>query len=252
MTRPAPKPGPSIYRFQPTLKQGVIVSRPNRFVMFVRAGSRHLRCHCPTTGRIGDLKLEGLPCLYSTSNNKRRKTAHTVEAVSTTLRGEAWVGINQTAANRYFEFFLKEGALSQLASGPVKREIRLGKSRIDFLVGNTYVEVKTPLITLPAGENSPRTARSRFDSFERLIKHFGELRRSLSSGKKAAIVLCYQYDAPPFIPPAPNKTNRSILRAARRAESAGVERWQVNLRVSSRGISLTRYFRSSPYENSVK
>ena len=214
--------------------------------MMVRTGGRTIRCHCPTTGRLGDLKLEGLRCLYSTSAKVKRKTAHTVEAISTSPRNRTWVGINQTAANRYFEFFLRNGALTHLAKGEVQREVKLGRSRIDFLVGNAYVEVKTPLIMLPAGEDVVRVKRSRFDSFDRLIRHMGELQKSLSRGKRAKIVLCYLYDAKPFKPPPPDGTNARILAAARAAEKAGVERWQVNLKVDAEGVSLIRYFRSKP------
>jgi len=229
------------------LKRGKILARPNRFIMMVGARGKTLRCHCPTTGRIGDLKLPGLPCLYSTSTNAARKTGYTVEAISTSLVGDSWVGINQTAANRYFEFFLRNGMLSRLAQGPVQREVKLGNSRIDFQVGNAYIEVKTPLIMLPASANIPRVSRSRFDSFDRLIRHMGELKSSLSRGKKAKIVLCYLYDAKPFKPPAADRTNTRILEVARAAEEAGVERWQVNLRVTRDGVSLIRYFRNRPY-----
>ena len=239
--------GSPYYQFLTPLKRGTILARPNRFVMLVRAGRRTLRCHCPTTGRLGDLQLAGLPCLYSTSDSASRKTRHTVEAISTTLRGESWVGINQTAANRYFEFFLKNGSLGRLARGDVRREVRLGRSRIDFLVGDTYIEVKTPLIMLPAGPGVPRVPRSRFDSFDRLIRHMGELRASLANGAKAKLVLCFLYDAGPFRPPPPDRSNGRILAAAQAAEAAGVERWQVNLKVDRLGVKLLRYFRGTPY-----
>ena len=217
--------------------------------MFVKGPDGEIRCHCPTTGRLGDLSLSGLPCLYSTSENGKRKTAHTVEAISTSAKTDTWVGINQNAANRYFEFFLRNGSLSRLAKGEVRREVKLGKSRIDFQVGNAYVEVKTPLIILPASADVPRTRRSRFDSFDRLIRHMRELRRSLNKGKKAKIVLCYLYDAKPFRPPKPDKSNRKILAAARAAQAAGVERWQVNLKIDETGVSLIKYFRNNPYRS---
>jgi sugar fermentation stimulation protein A len=218
--------------------------------MIVRANGKILRCHCPTTGRLGDLNLSGLPCLYSTANSPTRKTNYTVEAISISRERNSWVGINQTAANRYFEFFLKNGTLSRMARGEVKREVRLGKSRIDFQVGNTYIEVKTPLITLPADEGVGRVRRSRFDSFDRLIRHMGELRRGLSAGKRAVIALCYLYDAKPFRPPPRDRTNSRILAVARASEKAGVERWQVNLKLQRDGISLIHYFRSHPYTQS--
>ena len=245
-----PRPDP-IFRFPQPLRMGRIISKPNRFIMLVRAGNRTLRCHCPTTGRLGDLRLSGLPCLYSTSRSKSRKTAHTVEAISSSPAGNQWIGINQTAANGYLEFLLRQKALERLASGPIQREVRLGNSRIDFLVGNAFIEVKTPLITLPAPEGTPRIAHSRFDSFDRLVKHMGELKDSLASGKKAKIVLCYLYDAKPFTPPPPSGTNARILEAARVAEEAGVERWQVNLRIDPSGVSLIRYFRSTRYTSGV-
>jgi sugar fermentation stimulation protein A len=100
---------------------------------------------------------------------------------------------------------------------------------------------------LPAGPRVPRVQRSRFDSFDRLIRHMGELRGALASGKKAKIVLCYLYDAEPFRPPPPDGSNAKILAAARSTEEAGVERWQVNMKLTSDGVSLIRYFRSRPY-----
>lgn len=236
-----------VYRFSPPLREGRIVSRPNRFIIMVRAGDETLRCHCPTTGRLGDFELKGLPCLYSVATNGKRKTAYTVEAISTTVEPQCWIGINQTAANRYVEFFLRSGALSRMAKGEVKREVRLGRSRIDFQVGGTYVEVKTPLITLPGSPTVARIKRSRFDSFDRLIRHMDELRTSLAKGARAVILLCYLYDARPFRPPRENGSNARILTAARAAEEAGVERWQLNLSIDKEGVSMVRYFKSRPY-----
>ena len=236
-----------VYRFPRPLTEGRIVSRPNRFIMIVKADGKTLRCHCPTTGRLGDLRLAGLPCLMSASDSRTRKTTRTVEAISASKDGRDWMGINQNAANRYFEFFLRNGSLNRLATGEVRREVKLGNSRIDFLVGDAYVEVKTPLITLPAPEGTARVRGTRFQSFDRLIRHMGELKNSLASGKKAKIVLCYLYDAKPFTPPRPDGVNNKILDAARAAETAGVERWQVNLSIDRFGVSLIRYFRSRPY-----
>lgn len=235
-----------MFTFPESLKEGVIISRPNRFIMVVRAGGRTITCHCPTTGRLGDVSLSGLQCLYSDSHEEGRKTAHTVEAISTRAPGTAtsWIGINQTAVNRYVEFFIKSGQFSRMASGPVRREVRLGGSRIDFLVGETYVEVKTPLMNIPAPRGVERVIHGRFDSFDRMIRHMTELRRSLSLERRAVIAMCYLYDAKPFRPPKPDKTNSRILEAARQAEESGVETWQVNMRVDSKGVWVLRYFRN--------
>jgi sugar fermentation stimulation protein A len=217
-----------------------------------KEGGRTLTCHCPATGRLGDVSISGVPCLFSRAADggamtMKRKTAGTVEAISLgppRSRSRSWIGINQNAANRYVEFFLRAGRMPDLASGEVRREVRLGSSRIDFLVGGTYVEVKTPLTVLPVPAGLARSRHGRFDSFDRLIRHMGELGASLREGKRAAILLCYLYDAKPFEPPARDGQNAPILEAARRATELGVERWQVNMRVDAEGVRMLRYFRN--------
>jgi sugar fermentation stimulation protein A len=236
-----------VFRFRQPLREGILVSRPNRFVMIVRTKDRTIRCHCPTTGRLGDGKLGGLPCLYSMAQGRERKTGYTVEAISfdgAMKKRKSWTGINQTASNRYIEHFLTNRQLSRMASGVVRREVRLGSSRIDFLVGNTYVEVKTPLITLPTAETIEKIKHGRFDSFDRLIKHMTELKKSLREGRRAVIAMCYLYDAKSFEVPTEDRFNSRILRAARRAEESGVENWQVNLKINRTGVDIIRYFKN--------
>jgi len=232
-------------RFYPRLREGVVVSRPNRFVMMVRTGGRTYRCHCPTTGRIGDLKVEGLRCLLSRGTGKGRKTAYTVEAVSpgaSAGRGGDWIGINQTAANRYVHHFLANGQLSSMASGEVCREVRIGHSRIDFKVGDSLLEIKTPLITLDS-RGGPTVGHSKFDSFDRLIRHFSELSAYVGGGRRALIALCYLYDAPPFRRPPRDSSNSKIADAAEEAAEKGVESWQINMKIDESGVSLLDVFR---------
>lgn len=231
--------------FPARLSEGVIKLRPNRFVMLVELAGKVEMCHCPTTGRLGNLRLPGLRCLVSKSAKVGRKTAYTVEAISPDPVGKkagTWIGINQTAANAYVNFFLLTGQLSDMAAGEVRREVKLGHSRIDFKVGDTYLEVKTPLIMLPSA-GRPKVKHSKFDSFGRLIKHFTELSSSLSSGGRAIVALCYLFDAPPFVRPTRDSFNGKIIDAAEAASVRGVENWQVNMRIDHFGVSLTRYFR---------
>jgi len=215
--------------------------------MTVSSDGETIRAHCPTTGRLGDALMSNIPCLFSRSGSQARKTAATVEAVSfaspSALR-KSWIGINQTAANRYVEHFLRTGQLTRVASGEVRREVKLGNSRIDFVVGGSYVEVKTPLVTLPTGSRAQKAKHSRFDSFDRLIKHMGELGSVLQQGSRAVIVLCYQYDAPAFKRPPLDARNAPIALAAEEARRKGIETWQVNLGIDAWGVRLLKYFRS--------
>lgn len=164
------------YRFAADLTRGVILSRPNRFVMMVQDQSTGLveRCHCPATGNIGFLDFDkgGIPCLLSKNLSAKAKTSHTVEAISLQQNNDpdlSWIGINLTKSNRYVEHFLLEGIFHEydcesghmqdmrgLQAENVQREVKLGDSRIDFCLTlddyssesgfqSHYIEVKTPL-----------------------------------------------------------------------------------------------------------
>jgi len=234
------------YRFRERLIEGVVKSRPNRFLMLVETGGSVAKCHCPATGRIGEISFSEVPCLLSRTEGAARKTRCTVEAISLDPPGgkeKSWIGINQTRVNDYVEFFLERGMIPGIAKGNVQREVKLGGSRIDFLIGDTYVEVKMPLISLPAGGNVKTATHSRFDSFDRLIKHFSDLSGSIRKESRAVMLLCYMYDASPFSAPKAGSHNKRILSAARSATGKGLENWQVNMRIDAEGVSLIDYFR---------
>lgn len=237
-------------RFKNELIEGLIRSRPNRFIMLVDLEGKLIKCHCPSTGRIGNIVFRDIPCLLSRADNPERKTPFTVEAISLDPPGKknkSWIGINQNAANRYVEFFLRTGQLDNmlvLGNEQILREQKLGESRIDFQVGKDYLEVKTPLISLPQAENGISTRRHpRFNSFDRLIRHFRDLTSNLGPGSRAILLMCYLYDAEPFRPPRTDSKNSRIKRAASRAFRKGVEHWQANLKVSRKGVELIGCFR---------
>ncbi len=234
------------YKFDKILSEGIIISRPNRFIMLVDLAGVIVECHCPNTGRIGNIKFQNIPCLLSASDDKKRRTKYTVEAISlnnVNKKLKSWIGINQTRINRYIEFFLDNKQFSGLV-GPfnkIKREIKLKKSRIDFLVGNTYLEVKMPLISLPGSVNNER--QSKFNSFDRLIKHFRDLSQDIDKNHRAVVLLCYLYQAQPFRPPETDNTNKKIKKTVARAVVRGVEIWQANFKINEEEVSLTKYFR---------
>jgi len=236
------------YLFEKKLAEGLIKSRPNRFIMEVETGGRLLRCHCPSTGWIGSLHFSNIPCLLSKGGSPGRKTPCTVEAISLDppeKKNKRWIGINQVAANRYVEFFLVHGKLARMVSGgeTARRERRLGRSRIDFAVGNTYIEVKTLLMDLDTSSHPMhRASMPRFVSFGRLIKHFGDLSKALLKGSRALVLLCYLYDARPFRVPEHGGHPLPIERAARMARNTGLETWQINLVVDREGVRLAKYF----------
>ena len=78
----------------------------------------------------------------------------------------------------------------------IKREVNLGVSKLDFLVGNTYLEVKTPLTTLNVkyGKNIKTKEVTPFSSTDRFTKHINELAGSLDKNERAIMLAVHQYE----------------------------------------------------------
>ena len=238
--------------FDRALIGGVIQKRRNRFIMEVEVEGVVCDCHCPTTGRIGNIVLSGIPCLLSRSKDLTRKTLYTVEAISLDLPTEnnkSWIGINQNAANRYVEHFLKTGQLSAMVKKGenAKREQQLGDSKLDFLVGNTYIEVKTPLINLQVDikEHIATKKVSEFTSFERFIKHISELAGSLEQNERAILLNCFIYENPGYKVPSKNKYSDFIREEVQRCIKRGIEIWQINFKITPTEVTLLSYFEST-------
>lgn len=136
------------FKFETPLKQAHLVKKLHRFVATVVIDGKEERCFLPVTVSIGDFFLENLPCLV-VKNAPGGKTAWTVKAISVD-DGRSWIGIDLNASNRYVEYFAHSGVLEPLMGRfkELKREQRLGGSRLDFKVDDLWLEVKTPVDTL--------------------------------------------------------------------------------------------------------
>jgi sugar fermentation stimulation protein A len=240
------------FTFEAPLKEGLILKRKNRFIMEVEIDGLIYNCHCPTTQSIGNIVLHNIPCLLSKSNDIARKTLYTVEAISLDLppeKNKSWIGINQNAVNRYVEHFLKTGQLSAIVINGdiVKREQKLGNSKLDFLVGNTYIEVKTPLTTLQVEikDHIATKKMSELHSHERFIKHITELAESLKEHERAILLNCFIYDNPRFKVEIKTERSHQIKEIVQSCVKRGIEIWQVNLEIKLNGVNLIRYFETT-------
>ncbi|MDO8805524.1 MAG: DNA/RNA nuclease SfsA [Elusimicrobiota bacterium] len=232
------------YLFTRPLQKGLITSRPNRFVMFVKSQGKALRCRCPAPTKIGNSNFKAVPCLLS-HHKEKGKTSHTVEAISlkNTFGKHWWVGINQTKVNAVCEYFLNSGGLSRLIKKPeFRRDGKIGNSRIDFVSKNILLEVKTPLTVLP-NLSSELTNYKHAGKYERTIRHYSVLSKYAKSGKRAIVLLAYLYPAPAFNPFKQNTGNLKFINAMQKAYKNGVEFWQVNMAIDKSGIVLLRYFK---------
>ncbi len=238
--------------FEIPLIEALILKRPNRFIMQVELDGAVYDCHCPTTGRIGNLVLENIPCLLSKSADAKRKTAFTVEAISLDLPNNPiknWIGINQNAANRYVEYYLKnDGFPDMIGMGQqeVLREQKIGISKLDFRVGDTYFEVKTPLqqLQIEIPEHIKTKKSTPFSSTDRMVKHVTELAATLQEHQRAIFLTCCIYNNPGFRVVEKSTNYEQVEKTMAKSKAAGVEMWQANFEISSIGVALTSYFKS--------
>lgn len=238
------------FLFDVPLIEGVIQTRKSQFTMLVKVESEILTCHCPTTGKIGNIELADRPCLLSKSSDPKRKTPYTVEAVSLNQvddTSKKWIGINQNAANRYVEHFLQNGGLTEITRGctDIHREQFLGVSKLDFRVGDIYIEVKTPLqhlqVDIPSYVKTKKITP--FSSTERLVKHITTLKDSLQTHQRAILLTCFIYDNPGFQVIEKSTNFETVQKAMNDCITAGVERWQVNFEITPTALYLKKYYK---------
>jgi sugar fermentation stimulation protein A len=235
--------------FPTPLTEARIVDRPNRFIINAEVGGRVLRCHSAVTGRIGGLTLNGLPCLLSfpSEPNVKRTTEATVEAIALEEHASStfqWIGVNQPRANSFVEAALAAGLFAPEFSHPrsIRREQKLGSSRIDLLVdGDYYIEVKMPLLELAAvrqevtpwkdfglGSSSPR--------FERQLQ---DLMDAITAGKRAGQLTVFSYhQTGPMSEAEQFARNITYHPLQEEAEAAGMKRWRVELEFSPTHVTV--------------
>lgn len=239
----------SAYVFEEPLTKGRIVNRPNRFIANVEVNGEIFKAHCPVSGRIGGLTLDGLPCLVS-GPYEGRGTTHTLEAFA--LEEESsesfqWIGINQTRCNRVVEEHLKANALSKVfpvsAPSDVRREKNLGNSRIDFLLhDDTFIEVKMPLLKVHAlrPDSVPIKEFKAGDPSDRLPKQMRAMVEAIESGYRGAMLVCFQYEnALGTSSKLQLEENIFPDEALLAAKNAGLEQWVASFRLTPEAISLT-------------
>ena len=232
--------------FDKPLLHATIKSRINRFIFIVDYNGLEVEAHCPSGGTIAGIPrklMTQLPCLLSDhGDNTTRRTRYTVEAISLD-NGHTYMGINQTASNHYVHQFLQDEDVQSVLSinGPVAREKKLGNSRIDFKVNDTYIEVKTMVAEYYGKVSKQLRAlmKPQEPSVERMQKHIRELTHEVNTHESKAIMLTvFQYDAPKFEPPVDNPKYAEFVEDLKIARASGVRQVRMNLRVTDTHIEL--------------
>ena len=237
------------YSYSKPLLPCRILSRPNRFIAEVILSSgEKVRAHCPVSGRIGGFTLDGQAGLVS-GPYLGRGTSHTLEAIALEAPSSPtfqWIGINQNQSNAIIEAYLKKGLLAEAfpeaSAATVRREKKLQHCRIDFLVDDsTFLEVKTPLLTIHARAN-PTIRKKTFkdgNPSERLPKQMKAMGEAIQGGFRGAMLVHFQYHNTASTS-LEEQVSRNIFPdpSLQNAFELGLEQWVCFSEVTPEGVSF--------------
>ncbi|MFX0080414.1 MAG: DNA/RNA nuclease SfsA [Candidatus Hodarchaeota archaeon] len=119
----------------PNLMKGIFLSRPNRFVGEIEYKGQIDTAHIHDPGRLKELLIKGAEVLFTHSKGKLK---YYIKAVRI---NDEWVlidtALHSKIAMKVFEFLSEFSAVKE-----IKKEVKIGNSRIDFALDGVPLEVK--------------------------------------------------------------------------------------------------------------
>ncbi|WP_434636412.1 DNA/RNA nuclease SfsA [Klebsiella sp. I138] len=227
-------------QFNPPLQSAVLVKRYKRFLAdVVTPDGQELTLHCPNTGAMTGCATPGDTVWYSTSDNPKRKYAHTWE-LTQTQRG-AIICVNTLRANILAKEAILAGNIVELSGyNALKSEIKYGEenSRIDIMLQaedrqNCYIEVKS--VTLAENESGyfPDAVT------ERGQKHLRELMSVAAAGDRAVILFAVLHSAIDRFSPA-HHIDARYAQLLIEAQTKGVEILVYKAELSTEMMTLNK------------
>lgn len=227
-------------QFNPPLQSAILIKRYKRFLAdVVTPDGRELTLHCPNTGAMTGCATPGDTVWYSTSDNPKRKYAHTWE-LTQTQRG-AIICVNTLRANILAKEAILAGNIVELSGyNTLKSEVKYGeeKSRIDIMLQaeerqNCYIEVKS--VTLAENDSGyfPDAVT------ERGQKHLRELMNVAAAGDRAVILFAVLHSAIDRFSPA-HHIDARYAQLLIEAQTKGVEILVYKAELSTEMMTLNK------------
>lgn len=220
------------------LSSAVLITRYKRFLADVTLddGSQ-TTLHCPNTGSMKNCLYPGKRVWFSTSDNPKRKYAHTWELAEDD-RGNL-IGINTARANQLAEEAIGLGQITELQGYElIRREVKYGNenSRIDLLLsgGQTpdcYIEVKSCTLLDKDWGLFPDAVSTRGQ------KHLRELMEMKRRGYRAVLLFVVQHQGIHRVAPA-EAIDSKYAALLREAMAAGVEVLAYGCMMNNKGLQL--------------
>lgn len=227
-------------QFTPALKQGKLLRRYKRFLADIAlADGSEITIHCPNTGSMRNCLFPGETVWFSTSNNPKRKYAHTWELMATPNSG--YLGVHSGNANALVEEALNSGIIGELAGyDSLRREVKYGdeNSRIDILLEaaqkpNCYIEVKSCTLLENGRGYFPDAVSLRGQ------KHLRELIHMVGLGHRAVLFFVVQHTEITRVSPAEH-IDPEYAKLLKMAVLSGVEVLAYRCEISPLEIRLSQ------------
>ncbi len=198
-----------------SIKEGIFLSRPNRFIANIEIDGQVQVCHVKNTGRCKELLVPGARVFVEESDNPLRKTRYDLVSV---FKGDKLFNIDSSAPNKIFgEWVKSSGFFGENIF--VKPESKYKNSRFDFYIETQdrkiFVEVKGVTLEENGVLMFPDAPT------ERGVKHINELMECVKEGYEGYIAFIIQTDAAKYFTPN-KKTHKAFADALTEAEKGGV------------------------------
>lgn len=225
-------------RFAHPLLRATLLRRYKRFFADVRLETgEDVTAHCPNSGAMLGLNLNGAKAWVSRADNPKRKLGYTLEI----LESEGvCVGVNTMHPNAIVAEAIAADKIPPLSGyETLRREVVYGtRSRVDLLLESPnrpkcWVEIKN--VHLKRGD----LAQFPDSVTQRGAKHMGELAKQVEAGDRAVVIyLVQRQDCAAFAPAA--DIDPTYAAAAEAASRAGVETLVLACTVTPEEITVAR------------
>lgn len=175
-------------KFTPPLQPATLIKRYKRFLAdVVTPQGETFTLHCANTGAMTGCATPGDTVWYSTSDNAKRKYAHSWE-LTHTQQGD-WICVNTMRANGLVREAIEQNRIAELSGySKISGEVKYGSenSRIDLLLQaenrvNCYIEVKSVTLLQHNRGYFPDAVTLRGQ------KHLRELQNMAADGQRAVL-----------------------------------------------------------------
>ena len=220
-------------------REGIFLSRPNRFIAQVMLDGKEETVHVKNTGRCAELLLPGRRVVLAQGENSNRKTRYDLIAVD--KPGLGWVNLDSQAPNRVVLEWLKRNPEITLC----RPEYPFGASRMDFYLEiqerRILMEVKGCTLEIDGMGYFPDAPT------ERGVKHLYALMEAKRQGMEAWLAFVIAMSGIRQV--LPNvQTHPQFGQALEEAKAAGVQIMYFPCRVTENSLEITDCIIDSPQD----